>query len=110
MASGYIIGDQCLDVASAGHVYSHSMPRSLSFDGTNTHLFVTSYDQNDNEFQIRHFIDGAYSDSVLLIPSFTSCDTTTIPTENFLDGSILGWGVALAMVAAWAIHSMRRGL
>lgn len=110
MAAGYIIGDQCLDVATAGHVFSLGVPRSLTFDGTSTHLHQTVYDQNDNEFAIRHFVDGAFVDSVVFVPSFQPCDTTDIPYQNFADGAMLGWGVAAAMVAAWAIHTLRRGL
>lgn len=50
--------------------------------------------------------------SPLPIPSLASCtyDASTSNTERFMDGNALGWGVALAMVAAWAIHAMRRGL
>lgn len=32
------------------------------------------------------------------------------PEESFSDGMSLGWGVAAAMVAAWAIVHLRRGL
>lgn len=44
--------------------------------------------------------------SAASVPSFPSCD----PAESFNDGLILGWGIAFAMVAAWAISHMRRGL
>lgn len=39
-------------------------------------------------------------------PAFPACD----PTESFFDGMTLGWGVAGAIVAAWVIKNMRRGL
>jgi len=32
----------------------------------------------------------------------------TDPVESFFDGHILGWGVALAMAAAWGVHILRR--
>lgn len=32
------------------------------------------------------------------------------PLENFTDGAALGWAVALAMCAAWAIMVMKRGI
>lgn len=32
------------------------------------------------------------------------------PVTGFTDGAVLGWGVAAAMVAAWAVHSLRRAL
>lgn len=32
------------------------------------------------------------------------------PVTGFTDGVLLGWGVALAMVVAWAIHVLRRAI
>jgi hypothetical protein len=46
------------------------------------------------------------TDAVAPAHSFPSCDTM----ESFKDGQVLGWGVVAAMVAAWCIASMRRGL
>lgn len=40
------------------------------------------------------------------VPTFPSCDTA----EQFNDGLIIGWGIASAMVAAWAFNYMRQGL
>lgn len=40
------------------------------------------------------------------VPTFTACDET----EQFVDGVTMGWGVALAIFAAWAIKYMRRGM
>jgi len=40
------------------------------------------------------------------VPTFPTCDTT----EQFFDGMSLGWGVAAAIVAAWVIKNLRRGL
>lgn len=98
MAIGHIIGGQCLDVATAGHVYAQSLPRSLTFDGTSTHLHVPVYDQNDNEFQIRHFVDGAYIDSVVFNPSFQLCDTQALYNDAL---TYIGAVIAL-WVAVWA--------
>ena len=39
------------------------------------------------------------------VPSFPSCD----PSEKFLDGQTLGWGIASAMVAVAALMLVRRG-
>lgn len=38
--------------------------------------------------------------------SFPTCDTTS----NFSDGAVLGWGVAAAMVAAYAVKFIAQGL
>jgi len=32
------------------------------------------------------------------------------PVQQFTDGAILGWGIAAAMVAAWAVTVLRRGI
>jgi len=34
--------------------------------------------------------------------------TSPDPVTSFVDGHILGWGVALAMAAAWGMHILRR--
>lgn len=109
MAAGYIIGGQCLDEASAGHFYTQSLPKSLTFDGTSTHMHVPSFDPTarvGDEFQIRHYLDGAFLDYVPFSPTFTACDTS----EAFLDGTLMGWGVLAAMAAAWGIKQMGRAL
>lgn len=41
-----------------------------------------------------------------IIPTFPACDTA----EQFNDGLIIGWGIAAAMIAAWAFNFMRQGL
>lgn len=38
--------------------------------------------------------------------SFPTCDTS----QNFTDGSLLGWGVVAAMVAAYAVKFIAQGL
>lgn len=40
------------------------------------------------------------------ILSFPTCETG----QEFLDGMTVGWGVAAAIVAAWVIKNLRRGL
>lgn len=109
MAAGYIIGDQCLDVASAGHVFTNALPRSLTFDGTSTHMHVPSFDPTarvGDEFQIRHYVDGAFLDYVSFAPTFTTCDTT----ESFFDAMTLGWAVVAVMALVWGLMAMRRAL
>lgn len=43
----------------------------------------------------------------VLVPWNESPDSGS-PVESFMDGHVLGWGVALAMAAAWGIHILRR--
>jgi hypothetical protein len=44
--------------------------------------------------------------SIAVVPIFPVCDTA----ESFNDGLLLGWGIATAMVLAWAVSHMRRAL
>lgn len=49
---------------------------------------------------------GSLTSSAAVVPVFPSCD----PAEAFLDGHLVGWGVATAIIAAWLIKNLRRGL
>jgi hypothetical protein len=42
-------------------------------------------------------------DQAAPVLSFPACDVLNDNSTNFFDGMTLGWGVAAAMVAAWAI-------
>jgi len=42
----------------------------------------------------------------LTVPSFPTCD----PAQPFYDGMSVGWGVGGAIVAAWVVKNLRRGL
>jgi hypothetical protein len=40
-----------------------------------------------------------------------SADNSTLdPLTSFTDGALLGWGIVAAMVAAWSIKVLRRGI
>jgi len=106
MALGHIVGSQCLDVASAGHAVARGVAPSLMFDGTNSHLHEVVYDETDNFFAIYHSVDGSFVESFPYSPVLTSCEMD----QPFLDGMTLGWAVVAAMVAAYAIHLLRRAL
>lgn len=40
------------------------------------------------------------------LPAFPECN----PAEGFNDGMVIGWGIASAMIAVWAITHLRKGL
>jgi hypothetical protein len=42
--------------------------------------------------------------------TFPACTVEDDAATQFADGMTLGWGVAAAMVAAWAVWFLRRGL
>lgn len=49
------------------------------------------------------------AESVLPVYNPYSC-TLASPIDDFADGAIVGWGVAAAMVAAWAITVLRKAI
>lgn len=54
------------------------------------------------------------STGTLTLNSTTNAPTLAFPTcetgQEFLDGMAVGWGVAAAIVAAWVVKNLRRGL
>lgn len=117
MAAGHYVNGVCTDTAlSTDSYYSQIMP-IFSTAGGGTEIYKVFANANGSWTLDEYTISstGAVTlnfKSPLPIPSLASCtyDPSTSNTERFMDGNALGWGVALAMVAAWAIHAMRRGL
>lgn len=54
--------------------------------------------------------DGATYSAVSAVVPVSIQPSNFDPEESFSDGMSLGWGVAAAMVAAWAIVHLRRAL
>lgn len=52
--------------------------------------------------------DGSTYTAVIAVQPVSIQPVGTDPETGFTDGMTLGWGVAAAMAAAWAIHAMRR--
>lgn len=52
--------------------------------------------------------DGSTYSAVVSVQPVSIQPVGTDPATGFTDGMTLGWGVAAAMAAAWAIHAMRR--
>lgn len=52
--------------------------------------------------------DGTTYTAVVSVQPVSIQPVGTDPQTGFTDGMVLGWGVAAAMAAAWAIHAMRR--
>lgn len=110
MAAGYLFNGQCFSTladASAAH-WSQTpvamVPGSSSYladvvwSGTVWQHKKYKIDSNGNLT-----LEGT---TALPAVSFPTCDTS----ESFFDGMTLGWGVALAMIAAWLVKNLRRGL
>lgn len=110
MAVGAIYGSFCYSSQSQAADAYFSLQPIASLVGTTTYLVEytkvgsvwkqTSYTVSSSGVQsVRYQTDAA-------VPVFGTCD----PAEPFNDGLLLGWGIATAMVCAWAISHMRRGL
>lgn len=54
--------------------------------------------------------DGTFGGILTLKPVTVSAAPTATPGAEFTDGAVLGWGVVAAMVAAWGITVLRRGI
>lgn len=54
--------------------------------------------------------DGTYSGSPIYLGDAVSYGGTGDPEASFNDGLTLGWAVVAAMVAAYAIHLLRKAL
>lgn len=112
MAAGHIVANQCVVVAaSSDYYFSSALPTSsVTLDGA--FVFQTMFRKLTNGWSLSvrqtKTSDGTFvtTNSSISPPAFATCDTKTA----FTDGGILGAGVVLAMVVAWAIHVLRRGL
>lgn len=116
MATGYLVESTCfateqeavdayyssakktfLGTLPSGQFYSYQTER----DSTGTWLYVFTYNCSS----------GCITDSWIAPRNiYGSCTLSPAndPINAFVDGHILGWGVALAMAAAWGIHILRR--
>lgn len=117
MAAGHYVNGVCTDTAvSANSYYSQIMP-TFTPGSAGTEIYKVFANVNGTWSLDEYTISstGAVTlnfKSPLPTPSLASCtfETPLTNTDRFIDGNVLGWGVALAMVAAWSIHAMRRGL
>lgn len=117
MAAGHYVNGVCTDTAlSTDSYYSQIMP-AFTPGPNGTEIYKVFANVNGTWTLDEYTISSTGTitpnfKSSLPIPSLASCtyQPELSATERFGDGAILGWGVAAAMAAAWAIHVMRRGL
>lgn len=104
MAAGHIVNGQCVGVAASSDIYWSNF-RATAQSGPD--LYLTIATKSGSNWQIDTTLNGAAYSSVLApTPGFSTCDTS----DQFFDAMTLGWGVAAAMVASYAIHLLRRAL
>lgn len=107
--TGAILGARCYtSQAEALDVYYSGIAPVQSAGATS---YVLYYVKSGGVWYQRSFeISGAGSwslRSMTAVPAleFPACD----PTERFMDGMVLGWGVVAAMVAVGSVILMKRG-
>lgn len=110
MAAGYLFKSVCYpSLAEATAAFWTDSPSFIT-PGSTSYLAETVW--SGSLWQIKKYTlssAGALTlNSTTTAPtlSFPACDTKT----QFNDGMLIGWGVAAAMVAAWVIKNLRRGL
>jgi hypothetical protein len=129
MTIGYLGGETCfLTQAEAVAAYWGSQPVSLVSTSTTNKVILTQpvYSGGSWYLQGKSCVAAAGT-SATCDPSFTaslaaftpvSCTMVEAsgsaaagdPSQDFIDGNLLGWGVVAAMVAAWGVMVLRRGM
>jgi hypothetical protein len=116
MAAGHIVNGSCVDVAASADLY-YSVQSSRIEKGTSLD-FYHQHSKNAGAWQVEQYSIASDGSVVLLhqasipIPNFATCDYQPEDSafDRFVDGSVLGWGIVAAMVAAWLFLQMRRAL
>lgn len=107
---GALVGGRCFasQDAAADAFYSSAAPAQTP--GATTYL--SEFVKVSGAWKLRRYqVDSSgavavLSDATLPATSFPVCD----PAESFKDGMTVGWGVVAAMVLAWCVVVVRRGL
>jgi len=108
---GFLVGERCFDTqAQAADQWFSGKEPSYTAGSTS---YVSWFEKNvSNVWQInRQSISSTgtitnLTTSNATVPVFPSCTVT----DNFNDGMLLGWGVAAAMIGAYAIKFIAKGL
>jgi len=117
MALGYSVRGQCFATAQEAldAFYTNTPPFMSPLTGT-TSFYKFHYQLTGTTWQLRSETITVLGDKVInftvTAPTniYGSCTLPADAASNFADGMTLGWGVAAAMVFAWAIWVLRRGL
>lgn len=115
MALGYSVGGVCFSTsAEAVDAYYSNIPPSILQTATTAYKLHYLYSGGSWLLQKQTISStGALTTNyTIAVPTnvYGSCALSNDPATNFFDGMTLGWGVAAAMIFAWAIWVLRRGL
>jgi len=108
-ATGAIYGVKCYPSQSDALDAYYSQVAPAQAPGTTS--YVSEFVKVSGVWNIRQY--SVSSTGVWTTRSTTAAPVVTFPTcdpsEAFMDGVSIGWGVAIAMVAAAAIINLKRG-
>lgn len=110
MATGYLYKTQCFPALADATAARWSDQEAGITAGTTSYL--TDVQWSGTAWVLKHYTLSSTGTLTLNtttnmpVLSFPSCETT----DNFADGAVLGWGVAAAMVAAFAVKFIAQGL
>lgn len=107
---GALVGGRCFasQDAAADAYYSGAAPSQTP--GATSYL--SEFVKVSGAWKLRRYqVDNTgavamLSESAVPPMAFATCD----PAESFKDGLTVGWGVVAAMVIAWGVAVVRRGL
>lgn len=108
MPAGAILEDQCFASQGAALDAYYSGMAPVFSAGTTSYLSV--FEKDAGVWREKSWsIDSAGVHTLRYnvaaqVPTFPECD----PAEKFLDGVVIGWGIAAAMVAAACYKMMER--
>lgn len=107
---GALLGARCfVSQDAAADAYYSAVPPSLVPGGT---AYLSEFVKVSGVWKVRRYQATGSGDFSLVAetgaPSLTFpiCD----PLDSFKDGQMMGWAVVAAMVAAWCIVVLRRGI
>lgn len=112
MATGYSFNGTCYATqAQANDVY-YAQHTVDVLPGATPYVSMFFWDSAANAWRHATYTvgtNGLWTQKTLVsMPtrSFPTCDTAT----TFTDGMTVGWGIAAAMVAAWAVKNLKRSV
>lgn len=110
MADGALVGSVCyLSQDAAADAYYSAVAPSQTPGGT---TYLSEFVKVSGVWKLRRYQVSSAGDVSMLTDAvapaitFPTCD----PAGSFKDGMTVGWGVVAAMIAAWAVVTVRRGL
>lgn len=118
MSVGYSVGAVCYSTsAQAVDAYYSGQPTATLISSTDVVQSVYQKDIGSSTWFLEKITYTSNGTRTLnwyyahpLSETFGSCTLPNSPFENFTDGSVLGWGIAAAMVLAWGVSLIRKGL